>query len=114
AEVELVCASADDSSPTAVEQRDDAVRLFFASAAARDAAVTTLASRFRVEPIDVSDEDWARRSQGHLCPVTVGRITIFPNPESQVSNPESQIPNLALRQAQGTPSQPRGAGISMV
>ena len=113
-DLDLILAIADDFSPTAVEERDDAVRLFFASAAARDAALTTLASRFRVEPIDVSDEDWARRSQEHLCPVTVGRITIFPNPESQVSNPESQIPNPALRQAQGTPSQPRGGGISIV
>jgi len=89
---DLILAIADDFSPTAVEERDDAVRLFFASAAARDAALTTLASRFRVEPIDVSDEDWARRSQEHLSPVTVGRITIFPNPESRIPNPKSQIP----------------------
>ncbi|PYR09535.1 MAG: hypothetical protein DMG00_13490 [Acidobacteria bacterium] len=83
-DLDLILAIADDFSPTAVEERDDAVRLFFASAAARDAALTTLASRFRVEPIDVSDEDWARRSQEHLSPVTVGRITIFPNPKSQI------------------------------
>jgi len=91
-DLDLILAIADDFSPTAVEERADAVRLFFASAAARDAALTTLASRFRVEPIDVSDEDWARRSQEHLSPVTVGRITIFPNPESRIPNPKSQIP----------------------
>ena len=91
-DLDLILAIADDFSPTAVEERADAVRLFFASAAARDAALTTLASRFRVEPMDVSDEDWARRSQEHLSPVTVGRITIFPNPESRIPNPKSQIP----------------------
>jgi ribosomal protein L11 methyltransferase len=87
-DLDLLLAIADDLSPTAVEERNDAVRLFFASAAARDAALTTLASRFRVEPIDVSDEDWARRSQEHLSPVTVGRITIFPNSESRTPNPD--------------------------
>jgi len=88
-DLDLLLAIADDFSPTAVEERDDGVRVFFSSPAARDAALTTLASRFRAEPIDVSDEDWARRSQEHLPSVTVGRITIFPSPEHQASNLKS-------------------------
>ena len=88
--LDLILAIADDFSPTAVEERHDGVRVFFSSVAARDAALTTLASRFRAAPIDVSDEDWARRSQEHLSSVTVGRVTIFPNPDSRLSNLKSR------------------------
>ena len=88
-DLDLILAIADDFSPAAVEERDDGVRVFFSSVAARDAALISLASRFRAAPIDVSDEDWARRSQEHLSSVTVGRITIFPNPEHRPSNSRS-------------------------
>jgi ribosomal protein L11 methyltransferase len=72
----LVLASADDFSPTALEERGSSVRLFFSTGAARDAARAALASVFAVDPIDVPDEDWARRSQQNLPPVVVGRITV--------------------------------------
>jgi ribosomal protein L11 methyltransferase len=82
----------DDLSVTAIEERDDSVRVFFSTAPARDRAQSALTSAFDVSPLEVSDEDWARRSQEGLQPVTVGRITILPNPQS-VSNPESRLPN---------------------
>lgn len=69
----------DEFSPTAIEERDDAVRAFFGSASERDAAAGSLAARFDVSPVDVPDDDWARRSQQNLAPVTVGRITVFPD-----------------------------------
>jgi ribosomal protein L11 methyltransferase len=85
---DLLLAIVDDFGPTAVADAERAgfVRLFFPSANARDAAAQTLASRFDVSAVDVPDEDWARRSQEHLTPVTVGRITVFPSPESQPPN----------------------------
>jgi ribosomal protein L11 methyltransferase len=85
---DLISGLLDDFSPTAIEERDGCLRAFFASADARGAARVALADRFQVAAVDVSDEDWARRSQEHLQPVTVGRITIRPNPESQIPSPD--------------------------
>jgi ribosomal protein L11 methyltransferase len=100
---EIVLALVDDFSPTAVEDGTGTMRLFFSSGDARDAACAELrANGYDTLPLDVSDEDWARRSQEGVAPVTVGRITVFPNPESLIAanpkshvgpNPESQIPN---------------------
>jgi ribosomal protein L11 methyltransferase len=102
-DTELVFALLDDYSPTAIEERGERLRAFFAWGAARDAALRALTVRYRAESIDVSDEDWARRSQQNLAPTSVGRITVHPTdatvPESLISNhqspanPESRIPN---------------------
>ena len=74
----LIVAAADEFSPTAVDERPDSVRLFFATTSDRDAACATLAERYVVRPIEVDDEDWARRSQQNLAPVTVGRVIVAP------------------------------------
>jgi ribosomal protein L11 methyltransferase len=84
---DLLAAAVDDHSPTAIEQRDSDLRIFFASAGDRDAAHHALTGRFEVTAIDVPDDDWARRSQDNLQPITVGRITVFPNPESRIPHP---------------------------
>lgn len=87
---DLLLAIVDDFGPTAVEdlERDGSVRIFFPSPTDRDAALRALAPRFDVTAVDVPDEDWARRSQENLKPVTVGRITVFPDPESRIPNPD--------------------------
>src|SRR4051812_36734344 len=96
---DLLLAIVDDFGPTAVEERGAAVRIFFATPADRDEAQRALSPRFDVTAIDVDDEDWARRSQENLQPVTVGRITVFPTahpaPGSQylASSPEYQAPS---------------------
>ena len=94
-------ATVDDFSPTAIEERTDRVRVFFARSADRDAARRALAPSFPVSAIDVPDEDWARRSQQNLQPVTIGRVTIVPtlqfdNPQS-ISNQQLAISNAAIR-----------------
>src|ERR1043166_604579 len=71
---DLILAAADDYSPTAVEERDGGLRIFFATSELRDRAAAAL----RASPVDVDDEDWARRAQP-LAPVTVGRLTIVPS-----------------------------------
>jgi len=85
---ELLLAAVDDFSPTAVEERDDGLRVFFATASARDSAINALLGRFPVSAIDVPDEDWARRSQDNLTPITVGCVTIV----SRAPSPESRAP----------------------
>jgi len=89
---DLLLAIIDDFGPTAVEERDASVRVFFVTAGDRDAAHRALAPRFDVTAVDVPDEDWARRSQEGLQPVTIGRITVSPNPQS-IRNPQSAIRN---------------------
>jgi ribosomal protein L11 methyltransferase len=76
ADADLVLAAADDYSPTAVEERDGAFRIFFAASDARDRALAGLSERFTLTRVDVDDEDWARRGQGDLSPVVVGRIVV--------------------------------------
>ena len=83
----ILLATVDDCSPTAVEERRDAVRVFFSRSADRDAARRVLASGYSAAVVDVPDEDWARRSQENLHPIAIGRLTIFPNPESRIPDP---------------------------
>lgn len=88
---DVLLALVDDFSPTAVEERDDSVRVFFANEADRDAARFPVAAHFPVAPVDVPDEDWARRSQENLPPITIGRLTILANPESQIPSPDTVV-----------------------
>jgi ribosomal protein L11 methyltransferase len=87
---DLLLAIVDDFGPTAVEERDAAlVRIFFGAAADRDAALRAVAPAFDVRPVDVDDEDWARRSQENLKPITVGRITVTPPWASLLHDPSA-------------------------
>lgn len=77
-------AALDDASPTAVEERDDgSVRVFFGTEAARARAAELLRAfvDLRVLSLDISDEDWAARSQKGLGPVRVGRIVVSTSEE---------------------------------
>jgi len=86
----MLAALVDEFSPTALEPRDDEVRVFFATPADRDAAHSALTTQFDVAVVDVPDEDWARRSQENLGPITVGAITIVPN-QSPFTNPNQSL-----------------------
>jgi ribosomal protein L11 methyltransferase len=76
---DLIPAIVDDFRPTAIEERADSIRVFFIDTNLRNAAGAALsAARYIVQSIDVDDEDWAKRSQENLKPVTIERITVAP------------------------------------
>jgi ribosomal protein L11 methyltransferase len=67
--------------PSALEEQDHGVRLFFGAAADRDAALTALersATGASMRPVDVPDDRWAERSQADLAPVRVGDLVVAP------------------------------------
>ena len=58
---ELVLAAFDDYSPTAVEEREAALRIFFATPELRERASASLSNQFTLTSIDVDDEDVSLR-----------------------------------------------------
>jgi ribosomal protein L11 methyltransferase len=78
--VDHLMADVDGLGATAIEELADGLRVFFLSAADRDAALSQLRDRpgMACEPIDVPDGDWAARSQAALEPITAGDITVAP------------------------------------
>ncbi len=88
----------------------------FADASSRDAAAAALAALpdgepLGLQPVDVDDEDWARRTQADLPAIRVGRVIVappwdlpdpvalaadcgwpVPNPESIIASPEFATP----------------------
>jgi ribosomal protein L11 methyltransferase len=76
---DLVLAALDSYSPTAIEETDDGMRVFFSNSEQRDAArLMLLEKQHGAVAFDVSDEDWAVRSQQSLEPVTVDGIRVLP------------------------------------
>jgi ribosomal protein L11 methyltransferase len=82
---DFLYAELDAFEPVAIHEHEtgDGWRVFFRAAAQRNAARAALLSEFRnalldLSPVDVEDEDWARRSQSDLKAVRAGRIVVAP------------------------------------
>lgn len=82
---DFLYAELDAFEPIAIQEHEsgDAWRVFFRSADDRNAARCALHAEFRnalleLSPVDVDDEDWARRSQANLKSISVGRIIVSP------------------------------------
>jgi len=72
----------DDFEPSAIHQDEDDERwrVFFRTAALRDGAGRALAALagIRTSPLEVADEDWARRSQENLRAIEAGGLVVAP------------------------------------
>ncbi len=80
---ETAAALVDDFQPTAIEETPDAdvVRVFFGDEASRGSALDAVRAGLpdaSVRALDVSDEDWAARSQASLKAVRVGAMVVAP------------------------------------
>ena len=87
-------AELDAFEPVAIHEHEtgDGWRVFFRTPGQRDSARAALLSEFRnalldLSPVDVDDDDWARRSQADLKAVRVGRIVVAPPWDPPVSGP---------------------------
>ena len=93
-----VVAALDDWQPMALSEDETTWRAYFTDAGTRDRAADALGAAFgsaglTVSVVDEPDEDWARRSQEGLEPVSVGAILILPSrPASDDSRPTSSFP----------------------
>jgi len=97
---DIVYAALDDFAPTAIEETANGLRAFFTVGESRDRALADLSWRFHVSPVDVPDEDWARRSQENLVPVTVGRITVVPG-TSHATSPAGTTITIVIQPSMG-------------
>jgi ribosomal protein L11 methyltransferase len=78
-ERELVSGALVDVEIAAIHEIDDGHwRVFFRSPDERDRAARMLSELCDVEPIDIEDDDWARRSQQALKAVQIGNIIVAP------------------------------------
>lgn len=78
---EFLEAALTDYDVTAINEHDDAWRIFFHTAQERDRAASGLRAEFTdlsIEAIDVPDEDWAARSQASLRAIQIGRVIVAP------------------------------------
>jgi ribosomal protein L11 methyltransferase len=87
-------AAAADHAPTAAEERDDRLIIFFTNPIDRDRARASIAGALpqaHLAPHEVDDGDWARRSQEPLNPVTVGRIVVAPPGRPEAAPPGAHL-----------------------
>ena len=77
---DLLLAELDGFNVTAIDDTPDGVRAFFSNERDRDVALAhlRLIPHLACHAVNVSDEDWAARSQAALHAVTVGDVTVAP------------------------------------
>ena len=94
--VDRLVADLDGFDPTAIDELPTGIRVFFSSDSDRDRAREALVTHggITTQPIAVSDEAWAERSQAALGPVLVGRIVVTP---PWAAGPETDDGRIVIR-----------------
>lgn len=88
------------------EQPGETWQVFFKSEAGRAAAIALLHATngpgaLGLRPIDVEDEDWARRSQASLLTVRVGRIAVAPPWDTESPAGDPALTTVVIEPAMG-------------
>lgn len=96
---DILLARLDGHAATAIEDVADGIRVFFSTTEARDAALDQVRDlpNLTCASSEVSDENWAARSQASIGAVTVGKVTIAP-PWSVTPEMRAQSPHLVVIQ----------------
>jgi ribosomal protein L11 methyltransferase len=87
--MEQLLAFLDEQTPTAIDEREYGVVVFFPNAERRDRAADVarvFAPEASVTPLSISDESWAERSQAALTAIRVDRVIVTP-PWARVTTP---------------------------
>ena len=104
---DMVSATFDPETLAAIEERSETQWLVsFRDAAARDASLAEVRAHWSsqgvvADPVDVSDEDWARRSQANLGAVRVGRFLVVPPWLASAEPDPSGIVRLVIEPSMG-------------
>ena len=103
----------DDFEPAAIHEDEsgDRWRVFFRSPERRDAASAAISSTIdrrllRSAPLDVPDEDWARRSQESLRAIEAGGLIIappwdIPTGKAERGRPQADLPVIIIEPSTG-------------
>ena len=88
------------------EPSGDTWHMFFRNEAGRTAAMTllqatNLAGALALRPMDVDDEDWARRSQASLRAVRAGRIAVAPPWDADALAGDPGVTTVVIEPAMG-------------
>jgi ribosomal protein L11 methyltransferase len=88
------------------EQTADTWHVYFRSEAERAAALALLhaingSDALGLRPIDVDDEDWARRSQASLRAIRAGRIAVAPPWDAEAMSGEPGVMTVVIEPAMG-------------
>ena len=105
--IDVLLAEIDADEPLGVEEIATGVRVFFPTAAARGRAAVRLiavAPDLLCTPREISDEDWAARSQASIRAVQVGRIVVAPpwdNSGSRFSETTPEVVRVVILPSMG-------------
>ena len=106
--IDRLYAVLDDFEPIGIQELNGGIRVFFRTSKQRDEARRAVADRegLETQPLNVPDEDWARRSQQDLRAIEAGGLIVappwdVPKPGSGTTNRRSDLPVIIIEPSTG-------------